>query len=203
MWIPLLWKYSRAGWMGIGATWSGEMCSWQGGWNSMIFKIPSNTNYSMVSVGCSHTHRDVHFSEQEISYDAFLSHFAVGSEHQRWEGTQVTDSHRKKKNEGDLAAWFGCRQPVLLFAESPPVMKAVIHPQFPGWPHGGAAGPALAPGASLSRQRPRPAGGSFRPPITPEPEGSAPKPFVPRMNNARTYWKVGIAFQSEMTRAGM
>jgi len=33
-----------------GATWSGGQCScsWQGGWNQMIFKVPSNPNHSMI-----------------------------------------------------------------------------------------------------------------------------------------------------------
>ena len=36
--------------MGLWATWSGGRCPcpWQGGWNQMIFKIPSNRNHSMI-----------------------------------------------------------------------------------------------------------------------------------------------------------
>jgi len=40
----------RPGWMGLWATWSsgGCPCSWQGGWNQMIFKVPSNPYHSMI-----------------------------------------------------------------------------------------------------------------------------------------------------------
>jgi len=43
-------KCSRPGWMGLRATWSSGKCpcSWQGGWNQMIFKVPSNPNHSMI-----------------------------------------------------------------------------------------------------------------------------------------------------------
>jgi len=37
--LPPPWKCSRPGWMEVWATWSsgGCPCSWQGGWNQMIF----------------------------------------------------------------------------------------------------------------------------------------------------------------------
>ena len=39
----------RPGWMELWATWSSGRCpcSWQGGWNQMIFKVPSNPYHSM------------------------------------------------------------------------------------------------------------------------------------------------------------
>ena len=41
---------SRPGWMELWATWSSGSCpcSWQGGWNQMIFKVPSNPNHSTI-----------------------------------------------------------------------------------------------------------------------------------------------------------
>jgi len=43
-------KCSRPGWMELWAAWSGGRCpcSWQGGWNQMIFKVPSNLNRSVI-----------------------------------------------------------------------------------------------------------------------------------------------------------
>ena len=44
LWLPPPWQCSRTGWMGLGAVWcsGGCPCWWQGGWNQMIFKVPSN-----------------------------------------------------------------------------------------------------------------------------------------------------------------
>jgi len=38
------------GWIGLWATWSSGRCpcSWQGVWNQMIFKVPSNYYHSMI-----------------------------------------------------------------------------------------------------------------------------------------------------------
>lgn len=37
-------------WMGLWAKWSSERCScpWQAGWNYVIFKVPFNTEHSMI-----------------------------------------------------------------------------------------------------------------------------------------------------------
>jgi len=50
LWLPAPWQCSRPGWMGLWATWSSGRCPcwWQGGWNQMMFKIPSNPNHSMI-----------------------------------------------------------------------------------------------------------------------------------------------------------
>ena len=50
LWLPPPWQCSRPGWMELWATWSGGRCpfSWQGGWNPMIFKVPSNPCHSMI-----------------------------------------------------------------------------------------------------------------------------------------------------------
>ena len=47
---PKSWKCSRPVWMELCATWSSGRCpcSWQGGWNQMIFKVPSNSNHSAI-----------------------------------------------------------------------------------------------------------------------------------------------------------
>jgi len=44
------WKCSRPGWMELWATWSSGICpcSWQGDWNQMIFKVPSNPYHYMI-----------------------------------------------------------------------------------------------------------------------------------------------------------
>jgi len=40
----------KASWIDLRATWSSGRCpcSWQGGWNQMILKIPSNPYHSMI-----------------------------------------------------------------------------------------------------------------------------------------------------------
>ena len=50
LWMPPPWQRSRPGWMELWETWSSGRCpcSWQRGWNQMIFKIPSNPNHSMT-----------------------------------------------------------------------------------------------------------------------------------------------------------
>jgi len=50
LWMPPPWKSWRPAWMELWATWcSGRCpCSWQGGWNQMIFKVPSNPYHSMI-----------------------------------------------------------------------------------------------------------------------------------------------------------
>ena len=47
--MPLPWQCSRPGWMELWATWSSGRCpcSWQGCWNQMILKVPSNPYLSM------------------------------------------------------------------------------------------------------------------------------------------------------------
>ena len=56
--VHKLWRSSRPGWMELWATWSSGRCpcSWQGGWNQMIFKVPSNPNHSILwqgrTLGC-------------------------------------------------------------------------------------------------------------------------------------------------------
>jgi len=50
------WKCSRPGWTGLWASWSSRRCAcpWQRGWNSMIFKGPSNPNHSIIPIAaCS------------------------------------------------------------------------------------------------------------------------------------------------------
>ena len=49
LWLPPPWQCSRPGWMELWATRAGGRCPcwWQGGWNQMIFKVPSNPNHSM------------------------------------------------------------------------------------------------------------------------------------------------------------
>ena len=49
LWLPSPWKCSRPGWMRLWATWSGGSCPcpWQGGWNEIIFKVPSKPNNSV------------------------------------------------------------------------------------------------------------------------------------------------------------
>ena len=48
--MPHPWECSRPGWMRLWATWSSGRCPcpWQGRWNWMIFKVPSNPNHSMI-----------------------------------------------------------------------------------------------------------------------------------------------------------
>lgn len=48
LWVPH--PCSGPSWMGLWATWSCGRCPWlwQGGWNQMIFNIPSNLNYYMT-----------------------------------------------------------------------------------------------------------------------------------------------------------
>ena len=42
LWMP--WRHSRPGWMGPWTAWAGKwhLCPWQGSWNWVGFKIPSN-----------------------------------------------------------------------------------------------------------------------------------------------------------------
>lgn len=46
------WECSWPGWMVLGATWSSGKCScsWQGGWNEMIFKVSFHPNHSVTSL---------------------------------------------------------------------------------------------------------------------------------------------------------
>ena len=60
--------------MELWATWSSERCpcSWQGGWNQMIFKVPSNPYYSMILwlqdlLGCQCCHMPT-FSYPQVQY---------------------------------------------------------------------------------------------------------------------------------------
>ena len=48
--MPPPWQGSRPGWMELWAPWAGgrSPCSWQGGWNQMSFKVPSNPNHSVI-----------------------------------------------------------------------------------------------------------------------------------------------------------
>ena len=48
--MPPPWQCSRWGWMELWATWSSGrcLCSWQGGWKQMIFKVPPNPYQSMI-----------------------------------------------------------------------------------------------------------------------------------------------------------
>lgn len=48
--ILLFWKCLRLGWMGPWAPWSNEWypCTWQGDWNWMAFKVPSNLSRSII-----------------------------------------------------------------------------------------------------------------------------------------------------------
>jgi len=44
------WRHSRPGWMGPWAGWSigWQPCSWQEGWNYVIFYVPSSPSHSMI-----------------------------------------------------------------------------------------------------------------------------------------------------------
>lgn len=46
LWLSHLWKCSNPAWMRLWAIWDSEKCPWpwQEGWNSVIFKVPSNQN---------------------------------------------------------------------------------------------------------------------------------------------------------------
>jgi len=48
--IPTPWKCSRPGCTNLWATWSGRRrpCPWQGDWNWVIYKVPSNPNRSVI-----------------------------------------------------------------------------------------------------------------------------------------------------------
>lgn len=50
LWMSHAWKRSRPGLMGLCATWSNERwpCSWQGGWNKVVFKVFANPNYFVI-----------------------------------------------------------------------------------------------------------------------------------------------------------
>jgi len=50
LWLSTPWQVSRPGWMELWAPWCGGRCPcwWQGGWNQMIFKVPSNPDHSMI-----------------------------------------------------------------------------------------------------------------------------------------------------------
>jgi len=57
-------EVSKPGWMGHWVAWAGggQPCPWQGGWNCMSFKVPSNSTHSMkfpfliVNFLCSSLH---------------------------------------------------------------------------------------------------------------------------------------------------
>ena len=50
LWLTPPWQCSRPGWMGLWAAWSSRRCpcSLQGGWNEMVYKVPSNPNHSII-----------------------------------------------------------------------------------------------------------------------------------------------------------
>jgi len=50
LWLPPPWQCSRPGWSGLWAAWSGGRCPcpWQGAWDYMTFKTPSNAHHSMI-----------------------------------------------------------------------------------------------------------------------------------------------------------
>ena len=50
IWMPPPWMCSRPGWVGFWATWSSGKCPcpWQGGWNEMTCKVPSNSNHPLI-----------------------------------------------------------------------------------------------------------------------------------------------------------
>ena len=60
------WQCSRPGWMELWATWSHGRCpcAWQGGWNQMIFKVPSNTNHSMILWYPTSIHPSTHTQQE-------------------------------------------------------------------------------------------------------------------------------------------
>ena len=49
LWVPHPWRYPRPGWMGPGQPeLVGGSQPMAGGWNWMIFKVPSNTRHYMI-----------------------------------------------------------------------------------------------------------------------------------------------------------
>jgi len=53
-WMFCPWRHSRSGWMGLWATWSSSRWpySLQGSWTRWSYKVPSNSNDSMILLGC-------------------------------------------------------------------------------------------------------------------------------------------------------
>lgn len=50
LWMPHFWRYSRSGGMGLWDIWSSiwQLCLWQGCWNKMVFKAPSNPRHLVI-----------------------------------------------------------------------------------------------------------------------------------------------------------
>lgn len=75
-------KCSKPGRMGLWATWSngGHPCSWQGVWNQMIFKVPSNLRLSMILWFVIHLCGwKIQFSNQFFTFFLFTFLIFIGS----------------------------------------------------------------------------------------------------------------------------
>jgi len=61
LWMPHPWRCSRPGWMGPWATWSSswQPYLWHGGWNLLIFEVPSNPSH-LVTLWNILNNRQVH-----------------------------------------------------------------------------------------------------------------------------------------------
>ena len=98
--LPPPWQGSRSGWTGLWATWSTGNCPcpWQGGWNLMIYKVPSNPNHSMI----------LRFSAAAILLQNHWSSVSAGGGGSLWSGCHWRDFAILRQCESHWRAVVPC-----------------------------------------------------------------------------------------------
>lgn len=78
-----IWYPARSGWIGPWAlVWWMDPCSWQRGWNKMMFKVPSNPNRSMM---CGENPGNAHYKPDFSNADPVITvHPFKGEAHFGW-----------------------------------------------------------------------------------------------------------------------